>query len=182
MIGIKQGQLAIIKHLVNRVELADKLDQVILLLRLFWTTDLRVHVPQGRYVNRIRNDGNGSLIELDRFRVSGLGFAHRGESRESPVVARIRSQGALISRLGVLQVADLEKLLPQLILAPGDVLTRHPNRHRGRDSAPHELDGALRVTEDKAQIGKPSVALIRKSALCVLRAGSLFESRAVGQR
>src|SRR5437667_11251580 len=99
MIGIKQSQLAIIEHLVNRVELADKLDQVVLLLRLFRTANLRVHVPQGRRVNRIRNDGKGSLIELDGFRVSRLSFAHRGESRESSVVARIRSQGVLITRL-----------------------------------------------------------------------------------
>src|SRR5207245_6026862 len=122
MIGIEQSQLAIIEHLVNRVELADKLDQVILLLRLLRTANLRVHVPQGCHVNRIRNDGDGSLIELDGFRISRLSFAHRGESRQSPVIARIRSQGVLISRLGVLQIVNLKEFLSQLILAPGNVL------------------------------------------------------------
>src|ERR1035438_3181887 len=134
MIGIEQCQIAVVKDLIDVPEQSNVFDQRILFLSFWLTSRLCIEIPELRNKDGHWDNGNGLLIQNDRFRISPVVCPESGERSQSAIVTGMRVECCKVSRIGRSGVTSLRIKLSQLVVQPSKILTRELSFKIGRAS------------------------------------------------
>src|SRR5712692_2179280 len=120
MIGVEESKFSIIERLVERIQMTDVFDEIVLFSRLVGAANLGIDISQSRDIRKQGDNSDGLLIEFDRLLVPLLRRPDLRQAGQSRMVSGIRNQRVRVGFVCPRHTSASEQGFPKLRLTPGD--------------------------------------------------------------